>query len=160
VTIILPGVMNIPRILPAIVLGIALAFTSLAAPPAKTDKRSAGARDVSAAQVNGTWEYRANTFKVWALGGQKLQIEFAGVHEYKSPAGPMANTGEGSGIATIEGDTAIFRPEGADEKCRIVLKFKDGKLIVKQDGDCGFGAGVAADGTYRKVSDRKPKFGE
>jgi len=110
--------------------------------------------------VNGTWKSRAITFKVSPLGNRKLQIEFAGVREYKSPAGPMANTGDGSGIAAIEGDTAIFRPEGVEEECRIVLKFEDGKLIVKQEGTCGFGAGVVADGTYRKVSGGKPKFGE
>ena len=110
--------------------------------------------------MNGTWKSRAITFKVSPLGNRKLQIEFAGVREYKSPAGPMANTGDGSGIAAIEGDTAIFRPEGVEEECRIVLKFEDGKLIVKQEGTCGFGAGVVADGTYRKVSGGKPKFGE
>jgi hypothetical protein len=152
--------MNTTRMLTAIFAGATLTFSTLAAPPAKTDKTTAGAREVSAAQVNGTWKCEANTFKIWALGKQKLQIEFSGLREYKSSAGPMANTGEGSGTATIEGDTVIFQPEGAEEECRIVLKFKNGKLIVKQEGICGFGAGVVADGTYRKVSGKKPKFGE
>jgi hypothetical protein len=53
-------------------------------------------------------------FKIWALGQQRLQVEFSGVYEYKSAYGPTANTGEGSGVATIEGDTAIFKPEGAE----------------------------------------------
>jgi hypothetical protein len=48
----------------------------------------------------------------FALGKQRLQVEFSGVYEYKTPQGPMANQGDGSGIATIEGDTAIFKPEG------------------------------------------------
>lgn len=152
--------MNTARIVNAILVGASLTLSTPAAPPAKTDKKAAASKDVSAAQVNGTWESRANTFKVWTLGGQKLQIEFAGIHEYKSPVGPMANTGEASGIAAIEGGTAIFPPEGFGEECRIVLKFTDGKLIVKQDGNCGFGAGVAADGAYREVSGGKPKFGE
>ena len=114
--------------------------------------------DVTVAQVNGTWKLRNNEFKIWALGQQKLQIEFFGTYEYKSPAGPMANTGEGSGIAQIDGNTVIFKPDGAEEECKITLKFAGGKLIVTQTGICGFGNRVYADATYKKVSSKKPKF--
>jgi len=76
---------------------------------------------VTAAQVNGTWKTKSGEFRIWALVQQRLQIEFSGVYEYKTPQGPSANEGEGSGIATIEGDTAIFKPEGAEEECRITL---------------------------------------
>jgi hypothetical protein len=71
---------------------------------------------------------------------------------------PTANTGEGSGIATIEGDTAMFKPEGAEEECQITLKFTGGKLVVMQTGICGFGHNVTAEGTYKRVSTKKPKF--
>jgi hypothetical protein len=114
--------------------------------------------DVAAKQVNGTWKYRKNEFRIWALGEQKLQIEFSGVFEYKNAYGPTANTGEGSGIAHIEGDTAIFKPENAEEECKITLKFTGGKLVVTQTGICGFGFNVSAEGTYKKVSSSKPKF--
>ena len=119
-------------------------------------------KSVTAAQVNGTWKYRGNIFKIWALGQQKLKVEFAGIYEYKTPSGPMANTGSGSGIARIEGDTAIFRPHeiGEDEECKITMKFTRGKLIVKQEGACGFGLNVGATGTYQKVSKAKPEFDE
>jgi len=83
-------------------------------------------------------------FKIWALGKQRLQIEFSGVYEYKTPQGPTANEGEGSGVATIEGDTAIFKPEGAEEECQITLRFTGGKLVVTQTGICGFGHNVSA----------------
>ena len=117
------------------------------------------AGDVTAAQVNGTWQYRNNEFKIWALGDQKLQIEFLGVYEYKAGNGERtANTGEGSGIARIEGDTATFKPEGAEDECKIILKFGGGKLVVTQEGECGFGFNVRADGTYKKTSSKKPKF--
>jgi hypothetical protein len=115
---------------------------------------------VTAAQVNGTWRNKTGTFKVWALGKQRLKVEFLGVHENKTPDGPMTNTGEGSGIAFIEGDTATFKPEGSDEECKIIMMFKEGKLIVEQEGGCGFGHNVTAEGTYKKVSRLKPKFGE
>jgi len=115
---------------------------------------------VTASQVNGTWRNKTGTFKVWALGKQRLKVEFLGVYEYKTPDGPMANTGEGSGIAFIEGDTATFKPEGSDEECKIIMVFKEGKLKVEQEGGCGFGHNVRADGTYKKVSSVKPKYGE
>jgi hypothetical protein len=114
---------------------------------------------VTAAQVNGTWKTKGGEFKIWALGDQRLQIAFSGVYEYKTPQGPSANTGEGSGIARIEGDTAIFKPEGAEEECRITLKFTGVKLVVTQTGNCGFGHNVTAAGTYKKVSSKKPSFG-
>jgi hypothetical protein len=71
----------------------------------------------------------------------------------------MANEGEGSGVATIEGDSAIFKLEGAEEECRITLKFTGSKLVVTQIGICGFGHNVSAEGTYKNVSSKKPKFG-
>ena len=70
----------------------------------------------------------------------------------------MANEGEGSGIAKIEGDTAIFKPDGAEDECKITLKFTGEKLVVAQNGICGFGFNVTAEGTYKKVSSKKPKF--
>ena len=120
--------------------------------------QAASDKSVTAAQVNGTWQSKYGEFKIWALGHQRLQVEFSGVYEYKTAQGPTANTGEGSGIATIEGDTAIFKPEGAEEECRITLKFTGGKLVVTQTGICGFGHNVTAAGSYRKVSAKKPKF--
>ncbi len=114
---------------------------------------------VTAAQVNGTWECKTGTFKILALGNQKLKVEFSGIYEYRDGNGdPTANTGEGSGTADIEGDTAIFNPYPDDAECKITMKFTDGKMIVTQEGTCGFGHNVTAAGTYRKTSAAKPKF--
>ena len=132
---------------------LCLAAVSIVAASAESDK------SVTAAEVNGTWKTKGGEFKIWALGQQRLQVEFSGVYEYKTPQGPSANSGEGSGIATIEGDTAIFKPEGAEEECQITLKFTGGKLVVTQTSICGFGHNVSAAGTYKKVSAKKPKFG-
>ncbi|HEX4638324.1 MAG TPA: hypothetical protein VH170_02445 [Chthoniobacterales bacterium] len=114
--------------------------------------------DVSAKQINGTWKYRNNEFKIWSLGQQKLQIEFFGDWEHDSAVGRTANTGEGNGIARIDADTAIFKPKGAEEECKITLKFAGGKLTVRQEGICGFGFNVRADGIYKRISSAKPKF--
>jgi hypothetical protein len=115
-------------------------------------------KHVTAVQVNGTWKTKNGEFKICALGKQRLQIDFSGVYEYKTPQGPTANEGVGSGVATIEGDTAIFKPEGAEEECQITLKFTRDKLVVTQTGICGFGHNVTAAGTYKRVSTEKPKF--
>jgi hypothetical protein len=53
-------------------------------------------------------------------------------------------------IAMIDGDTAIFKPEAAEEECQIILKFTDAKLVITQTGICGFGHNVTAAGTYKK----------
>jgi len=131
---------------------VAIAFCLIAT------SRVDGQSDVTAAQVNGTWKTKIGKFKIWALGQQRLQIEFLGTYEYQSPQGPTANEGQGGGIARIEGDTAIFKPEGAEDECKITLKFTHGKLVVTQIGICGFGNNVTAAGTYKKVSSSKPKF--
>ncbi|MBX7222543.1 MAG: hypothetical protein K1Y36_21530 [Blastocatellia bacterium] len=93
-----------------------------------------------------------------ALGKNRLKVEFSGVYEYKSAGGLTANTGEGKGIATIEGDTAIFKPENTEDECQITMKFTQGKLLVTQKSNCGFGLNVWAEGTYRKTNSRKPVF--
>jgi hypothetical protein len=139
------------RFRPALIVALCLTTTSIIT-------TWGGEKSVTAAQVNGTWKSKYGEFKIWALGKQRLQVEFSGVYEYKSAYGPTANTGEGSGVATIEGDTAIFKPEGAEEECRITLKFTGSKLMVTQTGICGFGHNVTAEGTYKKISSNKPKF--
>lgn len=133
-----------------------LAILSLTAP----SDLFADPRVVTASQVNGTWSSGTGTFKVWALGQQRLKVEFLGFYEFASSMGPTANTGEGSGIAHIEGDTALFKPdEASGEDCAITMRFADKKLLVTQQGICGFGMNVSAEGTYRKKSKAKPKFG-
>jgi len=119
------------------------------------------AKIVTAAQVNGTWQSRTGTFKILALGKQRLKVEFSGAYFYRLQDGSeMANMGEGSGIAIIEGNEATFKPGEAEEECQITMKFISGRLQVRQEGICGFGHNVTAAGTYRKISSRRPKFEE
>lgn len=107
---------------------------------------------VTAAQVNGTWKNKIGTFKVRALGKQRLDVSFSGLCKYSTPAGPSASEGEASGIAFIEGDTATFKPEDTGDECTITMQFTKGLLEVSQEGSCGFGNRVTAAGTYRKAS--------
>lgn len=107
---------------------------------------------VTAAQVNGKWVNKNGTFEVLALGKQRLQVSFSGTYKYNTPAGASVNEGEASGIAFIEGDTATFKPDDAEDDCVITMKFTKDKLDVTQEGMCPFGFRVTAAGIYRKVS--------
>jgi hypothetical protein len=127
-------------------------------------------KSVSGAEVTGTFRLyfdgkfkgSYNEIQIKAIGGGKLDISMNLIYPYKDSSGEMtANTGEASGEATITGDTAIFTPEGTDT-CKITIKFvKAGVIKVTEDGGdggCGFGHNVYSDGTYKKVSSKKPNL--
>jgi hypothetical protein len=122
---------------------------------------TAGERSVSAAEATGTYrDAEGNSeIRILALEHGKLKVQLALVYEYQSGEDTMANLGDASGEATIENDTAVFVPEEAGD-CKITMRFlPNGKLKVEQQGEaCGFGHNVRADGTFRKISSRKPKF--
>lgn len=120
---------------------IALFFVSIAYDQAK---------GLSGTEVNGTWTNKHGEFRIWAINPSRLQIEFSGTND--------TNTGEANGHAFLEGDTATFKPDGAEEDCSITLQFAHDKLVARQEGDCGFGLNVSAAGTYKRVSSRKPAF--
>jgi hypothetical protein len=114
---------------------------------------------VTADELTGTYRAGASEIKILALDAEKLKVQFALVYEHDSPAGPTANTGEASGEVTIDGNIAEFVPDESGD-CTITMTFlPKGRLKVEQEGnECGFGHNVRADGTFRKVSNRKPKF--
>ncbi|HKV33774.1 MAG TPA: hypothetical protein VJP89_05625 [Pyrinomonadaceae bacterium] len=145
-----------------LILALLLCFTASSLLVPGSHQANGQEKVVTAAQVNGTWRSGHNRFYIWALGQQKLKVEFFGMYEYKTPSGPMANMGSARGIARIEGDTAIFKPSDLDEDddCKITMRFTKGKLIVEQEGACRFGLNVGPAGTYRRTSKAKPKFEE
>lgn len=126
---------------------------------------------VSGAEVTGTFKMSfvgkkfkdfSNQLDILALGGGKLKIAFDLLYPYALQGGELsANLGGLAGEATIKGDTAIFQ---SDEfgPCKITIKFvRPGEVRVTQDGtdaNCGFGHNVTSQGTYRKVSNKKPTF--
>jgi len=134
------------------------AFTLILLTPSLARTRDA----VSAAEVNGTFTHPSgSTFEILALAQGKLQVQYSGIYPYRTANGERtANLGEAGGVADINADKAVFKPEGFEKSCSITLHFvKPGELQVTQDGDspdCGFGLHVRADGTYRKTSSKKP----
>ena len=109
-------------------------------------------QSVAVSEANGTWQAKNGTLKVWALDNERLQVEFSGLHEYRSSAGVMVNTGTAKGVARIEGSLATLRPDGAEAECVITMQFGKPVLVVEQQSTCGLGLNVTAAGQYRKVS--------
>lgn len=137
-----------------------LALSLVTSGPAYT--RPTAQRSVSEAQVTGTWRLKNrsqdNEFKILALGGGKLKVAFEGLYKFRTFDGErMAHSGIAEGTATISGDTAVFKPDETED-CTITLRFARGKMFVGQEGLCGFGFNVTAEGAYRKSSKAKPTF--
>jgi len=144
------------RLLMKIVVAIFLTLTACSLAFSQTP------RIVTASQANGTYRYRQNEIKILALGHNKLRIQMDLTYEFKSAAGPMANTGEASGEATIENDTAVFHPSD-NHSCKITIKFLTGnKIKVSEENtiECGFGMNVSSAGTYTRIKTGEPKFDE
>lgn len=126
---------------------------------------------VTAKQVNGTWTNSYSTkardgldqeLRIWALGNQKLKVQFDGINPYTDRGGAAsANIGFAEGIATIDRNVAIFKPNGADPECRMELTFSEAVVVVAEKGCYGlFGLHVHANGKYRKASGKRPTFGQ
>jgi hypothetical protein len=118
---------------------------------------SQNAKVVTAAQANGVYRFYDNEFRIFALGHNKLKVQFDGVYHTISKS---VNMGTATGEATIDGNVATFVPEDSHD-CKITMTFLPGKLVVKQDGEdfaCGFGHNVNSTGTYRKIRGGKPRF--
>ncbi len=144
---------------------LAVTMTASTFSVAQTSRKS-----VSAAEVNGTFRSDfagkfkefSNEAKILALGGGKLRIAFSLIYPIELPNGEKtANMSELDGEASIKGDTAVYE---SDEfgPCKITIKFvRAGIIKVTQtgsDADCGFGHNVFSNGTYKKVSSKKPTF--
>jgi len=119
----------------------------------------------SGKSVTGTYELndggRANEFKVQQSADDQITVQFEGSGEFKSQAGPMANTGTIGPISLrLDGNKAVLtNPEA--EGCEIVLTFADAKLTAKQnENDCGLPGAVFAGGSYRRTSSKDPFLDE
>jgi len=99
-------------------------------------------------------EFR-NRVDVQQLAAGKIKFHLLALWvSYNNPNN--IHNGELQGIATLEKGVAIYDQDG----CKIEIEFFPKRVQVTQldDAGCGFGANVTADGSYRKVDSRKPKF--
>lgn len=125
-------------------------------------------RAADATAFNGTWQMASgdvaargeewmSEFRLWALDADRLQAEFSGSYEYKTPGGPALTIGDAGGVAVVRGDKAGFRDEYGGE-CAFTLRLRGGELVVHpSDGSC-FGLHITVEGTYQRVGTTLPTF--
>lgn len=85
------------------------------------------------------------------------RIKFHLFASYTPARNPGATrVGEAEGVVPLQGNTAVYETNEPD--CKITMKFMSNRVTVSQEGGCGFGVNVTANGTYIKRSNQVPKF--
>jgi hypothetical protein len=102
--------------------------------------------------LTGTWSLVADPDQSIEFKDENGKLRFA-VHalwkgmNYKE-YGP--NIGEIGGIVEVRNGKGVFKD--AEAECTLSMTFKGDKLDVTQEGSCGFGHNVNADGAYKRTS--------
>jgi hypothetical protein len=117
-----------------------------------------GKKPVRTVGVTGTYKYVLNTVEVLELPDHRVRISFSGFWPNDHKRVETRNAGSFDETVPLKGRTAVVKPRYGDKDCAITLEFRAGKVIVTQEGRCGFGFNVEADGTYRKVSSKPPEL--
>jgi hypothetical protein len=121
---------------------------------------------VSTAEVTGTFhmnfggKFRGtyDEIKIASIGRSKLRVSMELMFPHIVNGEMTPNMGSLDDTFAIKGDTASY----STGQCTLTIKFaRAGTISVTQrgmDSDCGFGHNVMANGTYHRVSARKPRF--
>lgn len=149
------------------ILMVAAIVLLLAAGDAAAQRASVSGKEVTGTfkmNFRGKFAKMSNDMKIQALGGGKLRVAFDLIYPYTLRNGETSvNMGFMDTEASIVGDTAVIESEEFGS-CRITIKFvRPGTVRVTQEGssgECSFGHNVTAEGTYRKISSKRPKFEE
>lgn len=111
--------------------------------------------------VTGTYKLELNTLEILELPDNKIRIKFAGFWPNDRKRVETRNSGAFDEIVALDGKTATVKIQFGDDPCTINLAFRPNKVIVEQTGSlmgCGFGFNVEPDGTYAKVSSKRPNL--
>jgi len=102
--------------------------------------------------LTGTWTLVADPDSSIEIKDENGKLRFAVHALWKGmnwkKYGP--NIGEIGGTVEIHNGKALFKD--ADAECTLGMTFKGDKLDVTQEGSCGFGHNVNADGAYKRTS--------
>jgi len=118
-----------------------------------------GKKPAQNGSVTGTYKYVLNTMEVLELPNKKVRISFSGFWPNDRKRVETRNVGAFDETVPLSGRTATVKIQFGDEPCAVNLEFRPNKLIVSQEGSimgCGFGFNVEPDGTYVKVSSKRP----
>ena len=138
-------------------LSLVLLFAGLAIADgfAAQTARKAGAT----VSLTGTYKYVLNSIEVLELPDNKLRIVFSGFWPNDRKRAETRNVGAFDETVQRSGKKATVKIQFGDEPCIVNLEFSSNKVIVSYEGSimgCGFGFNVEPDGTYIKVSSKRP----
>jgi hypothetical protein len=112
--------------------------------------------------LTGTWTWGGEDAE--EAGGTLVVIDDAEGTRFQlqlSRGAPSYNMGFLEGRLTVKDGRATFAHVEAGMPCEIAFTFTRGSAVLERIGDdsgCLFGFQVHADGTYRRISRKKPKF--
>lgn len=95
----------------------------------------------------GQWE----SLCVKQNGSSKISVSFFGMRMGKEPEGTPASYGDFKANLELLNNSATY-PGEPDFPCTVRMDFSEDKVLLKQIGDCGFGYGVEASGTFERAS--------
>jgi hypothetical protein len=95
-------------------------------------------------------------FEVAAVAADSVRLQLS-----CNRGAPSYNMGNLDERLALHASELIFQTTEFGGRCVLRFRFLRRRAIVTQEADntaCGFGYGVYADGTYRRVSRRRPAF--
>lgn len=105
----------------------------------------------------GTYEYDHGNNGNGKVKVQKLSTDKIKVSIFVVGGEPSHNMGEFMNVLKIKNGTAIYK----SGDCGLKFVFTSKAVKVIQTGwDCEFGAGIVADGYYKKISSKVPNMDE
>ena len=116
-------------------------------------------KTVQSAGLTGTYKYVLNSIEVLELPDNKLRIRFSGFWPNDRKRAETRNVGAFDETVARSGRKAAVKIQFGDQPCIVNLEFSANKVIVSYEGSimgCGFGFNVEPDGTYTKVSSKRP----
>jgi hypothetical protein len=124
--------------------------TSLVATPTIPPATPGGANpaDTSSSPgvIAGTYaEADGNTLQIQEKANGKLGFSLFAIS-------PTGNTGEAEGLLTLAG--GLYSYHNVDLDCFLTFQPTGNTIVVAQEGMCGFGMNVIAEGIYRKQAER------
>lgn len=113
--------------------------------------------------VTGTYQDGRNILRVLELPNGKLLVDLDALwpKSGRVPRGGPHVGGFTKQEVAPDGNMAIVKLyEDENFSCKITMKFLENKVLIAQEGGCGWGAYVTADGMYMRRSKRRPRFAD
>jgi hypothetical protein len=95
-------------------------------------------------------------FEIAAVAADSVRLQLS-----CNRGAPSYNMGDLDERLVLHGSEVVFQTTEYGDRCVLRFRFVRRGAIVTQEGNnttCGFGYGVYANGTYRRVSRRRPAF--